>query len=224
MIFRRRDKAELTEPDDFAEPEPTDQPAATAAPHASGPYDAADVDLDADADDRVDLGALVVPVRPDFELRLQVDEPSGQVASVLLVTADSGLELRPFAAPRSAGIWDEVRREIAAEAARRGGTASQQEGEFGTELVVLLPVSGPDGRSGTQPSRMVGVDGPRWLLRGTFMGRAAVEPSPDGVLERVFREVVVVRGSGPMAPRDPLPLSLPAGARLPEDPGPAERQ
>lgn len=218
MIFRRRSKGDPSEATDFDELEPAEPETVEPPARTSGPYDAAEVDLDADASDRVDLGSLVVPVSPDVELRLQVDEPSGQVMSVLLVTPDSGLELRPFAAPRSAEIWDDVRREIAAEAARRGGTASEQDGQFGTELLVRLPVTGPDGRAGTQPSRMVGVDGPRWLLRGTFMGRAAVEPSPDGVLERAFSEVVVVRGTGPMAPRDPLPLSLPGGAQLPEDP------
>ena len=216
MIFRRR-KAEPTSsqpPEEPAAP-PAESTAETLS--TSGPYDAADVELDPADPSRVDLGGLVVAMRPEVELRLQVDEASGLVVSALLVSEDSALELRPFAAPRREGIWADVRREIAAEATRRGGTASEGAGEFGTELMVVLPVSGPDGRTGTQPSRMVGVDGPRWLLRGTFMGRAAVEARPDGVLEQAFREVVVVRGDTPMAPREPVPLSVPGGAQ-PEPP------
>ena len=216
MIFRRR-KAESTDSPPPEAPAASPGEVSAETPSPNGPYDAADVDLDPADPGRVDLGGLVVAMRPDVELRLQVDEPSGVVVSALLVSEDSALELRPFAAPRREGIWADVRREIAAEATRRGGTASEQAGTYGTELIVVLPVSGPYGRPGTQTSRVVGVDGPRWLLRGTFMGRAAVEPAPDGVLEQVFRDVVVVRGNTPMAPRDPVPLSMPGGAQ-PEDP------
>jgi hypothetical protein len=31
-------------------------------------------------------------------------------------------------------------------------------------------------------------------------------------LLELFRDVVVVRGAGPMAPREPIPLTLPEGA------------
>jgi hypothetical protein len=40
------------------------------------------------------------------------------------------------------------------------------------------------------------------LLRGTFLGRSAQEPDPDGTIESAFREVIVVRGDGPMSPRE----------------------
>jgi hypothetical protein len=82
---------------------------------------------------------------------------------------------------------------------------------------VVTPARTPEGAQVTQVSRIVGIDGPRWLLRGTFMGRA-VDPAAATLLEDVFRDVVVVRGSAPMAPRDPLPLVLPASAQLPGDP------
>ena len=91
----------------------------------------------------------------------------------MLAGPESGLELRAFAAPRWDGIWDDVRKDIAAEAAKRGGTATELDGEFGTELKVVVPVQTPDGRQATQTSRIVGVDGPRWLLRGTFLGKSA---------------------------------------------------
>jgi hypothetical protein len=63
----------------------------------------------------------------------------------------------------------------------------------------------------------VGVEGPRWLLRGTFFGRSATSPDPDGDLEAAFRSVIVVRGDGPMAPREPLPLHIPPQVRLAAD-------
>jgi len=67
----------------------------------------------------------------------------------------------------------------------------------------------PDGGQGIQPSRMVGIDGPRWLLRATFLGRAAVDEAALASLSPVVRDVIVVRGSVPMPPGDLIPLRLP---------------
>ncbi|HEU4512360.1 MAG TPA: DUF3710 domain-containing protein [Nocardioidaceae bacterium] len=179
----------------------------------SGPWDASEVDLEDEDKNRVDLGGLVVKGRPGLELRLQVDEASQQVAAVLLVGREGALELRPFAAPRNGGIWDDVRKKIAAETARRGGTATEKDGDFGTELHVVMPVKTPEGQNATQPSRVLGIEGPRWLLRATLLGRPAVEPDPEHELEQAMRDVVVVRGSSPMAPGEPLPLVMPSNAR-----------
>ena len=180
---------------------------------AQGPWDSSEVDLDEEDPGRVDLGGLLVKGRPGFELRLQVDEESQQVAAVLLVGEEGAVELRPFAAPRNADIWSDIRRQIAAETARRGGTATEVEGQFGAELQVAMPARTPDGQAATQPSRVVGIPGPRWLLRATFLGRPAVAPEPDGDLESALRDVVVVRGGSPMAPGEPLPLVMPSDAR-----------
>ena len=209
MIFRRKAKNE--------DPETTETDAAveeTAEPRAEGPFDSSEVDPSVlEAEDRINLGALVITGMPGMELRLQVDEQTGQVQAILLVLEDSALELRAFAAPKKTGIWSEVRREIAAEASRMGGTATETEGTFGTELVLVVPVEDPDGQIFSQTSRVVGVDGPRWLLRATVLGRAAVEPDAAAPMEETLRNVIVVRGAEPMAVRESLPLQLPPGAQ-----------
>lgn len=222
-MFRRRKSDPPGEPAPAAET--VDEPAGEsggpgAAPvgagtRANGPWDASEVDTGDDTGDdgRVDLGGLRVRPRQGLELRLQVDEASQQVAAVLLVGAEGALELRAFAAPRSGGLWDDVRRQIAAETARRGGTADEAEGPFGTELRVVMPVRTPEGRSATQPSRVLGIEGPRWLLRATLLGRPAMEPDSEHEIDKALRDVVVVRGSGPMAPGDMLPLEMPSNAR-----------
>jgi hypothetical protein len=64
----------------------------------------------------------------------------------------------------------------------------------------------------SQPARFIGVDGPRWFLRGLMTGVAATDPQQARTLEDVFRGVVVVRGGEAMAPRDLLPLRLPREA------------
>ena len=224
MIFGRKrgrdtDIDEIDDVEADHEDDPVELKSADGEPGGlpAGPWDAADVDEAGADSSRIDLGGLLIKGRPDTEVQLQVDQASGGVLAVLVVAGESALELRAFAAPRSAGIWADVRREIAAEATRQGGTASESAGPFGSELKVVTPARTPEGAQVTQVSRIVGIDGPRWLLRGTFMGRA-VDPAAATLLEDVFRDVVVVRGSAPMAPRDPLPLVLPASAQLPGDP------
>ncbi len=219
MIFRRRGKQGPGEPEPAATaPGERDDELDVAADEdllesrTRGPWDRAETSADESDDTYVDLGGLVIKGSSDMELRLQVDQ-SGQVASVMYAGAQSGLELRAFAAPRSEGIWDEVRKEIGGEAARVGGTATEQDGKFGTELKVSVPVQGSDGSRATQISRVVGVEGPRWLLRGTFFGRAATDPDPEGDVERIFRDVIVVRGEEAMRPREALPLQVPEAAQ-----------
>ena len=143
---------------------------------ADGPYDIAEVDVDEDGIQRVDLGGILISPSEGHELRLQVDEASQEVQSVMVAGDDGAVELRAFAAPRNGDLWSDVRRQIAAETSRGGGTATEREGRWGTELECQVQVRGPDGRSGTQPSRIVGINGNRWLLRATYLGRPAVEP------------------------------------------------
>lgn len=216
----RRNKSEQVEPTQASDQDRTassseaaSEAGTGAGARAEGPWDSAEVDLDEQDSTRVDLGGLLVKGRPGLELRLQVDEASQQVAAVLLVGSEGAVELRPFAAPRNADIWSDIRKQIAAETARRGGTATEAEGPFGPELQVSMPAKTPDGQAATQPSRVLGISGPRWLLRATFLGRPAVSPQEDGDLESALRDVVVVRGSAPMAPGDPLPLVMPGNAR-----------
>ena len=207
---RRSDEPEL-------DPE-ADGPAVE-GPRAHGPWDATELRVDENDESRAHLGAISVAGHPDLELRLQVDEGSGQVAALLLVAADGAMELRPFAAPRNEDLWGDIRTELAAEAGRRGGTATEVEGPYGTALHMVVPAVGPDGQQVQQPSTVLGITGPRWLLRVSMFGRPAVEYRPDALLESALRSVVVDRGTGPMAPGEPLPLVLPAGAQqLPPPP------
>lgn len=211
MIFRRR-SGDQGQPGDI---DPLEQAERDELenPRRRGPWDREETDVDSEDGSYVDLGGLVVKGVEGVELRLQVEDQQGTIAAVMLAGPESALELRAFAMPRSGGIWDEVRDDITAEATRLGGTVSETEGEFGTELSLRVPVQTPDGKQATQPSRIVGVEGPRWLLRGTFLGRSALEPDPEGPLETAFRSVIVVRGSDPMAPREVIRMQMPAVAQ-----------
>ena len=210
MKFRRSKPGDAGE---TPETESTDsEPTESADPRSNGPFDRSEVEIDEDAEDVIDLGSLLMRATPGVELQMQVDEPSGQVIAVLVVGADGAMELRPFAAPRGGDIWADVRKSIAAEVTQSGGTATPANGLYGPELHLVLNVKDADGRTTQQQSRVVGIVGPRWLLRVTFYGRPAVQPDPDAPVEAALRNVIVVRGTGPMPPGDALPMTLPPNA------------
>jgi Protein of unknown function (DUF3710) len=190
-----------------SESEPDAEPGAGA-----GPRDFDDTE-EADREDLVDLGSLLVGPIPGFELRLQVEESTQKVQSAQLVASDGVIDLRAFAAPRNGDLWGEVRPSIKADHERRGGKATEHDGDFGPELRCELPVKRQDGSDAIQPTRIIGINGPRWLLRATMLGRPAVQPDQVGAFDAALDKIVVNRGTEAMAPGDALPLRLPASAK-----------
>ena len=182
-----------------------------------GPWDRAEVD---GRGRRVDLGALWLPGREGMQLRMEVEKTSKIVTAAAVSLEGSALQLQVFAAPRTAGIWEEIRAEIAESVTKQGGSVDDLPGPFGRELLARLPVRTAEGRTGHRPARFIGHDGPRWFLRGVLTGRAAIEPAEAQPLEEVFADVVVVRGTEPRAPRELLSLTVP-GTRRVATPAPA---
>jgi hypothetical protein len=181
-----------------------------------GPWDSHDVPRD-DEVPRVDLGGILVPVPEGMEVRVEVQEETPVAAT--LVDGSSQLQVHAFAAPKSSGLWAEVRAEIATSLQGSGGSAEDVEGPFGTELRARIPQE-----TGTQTARFIGVDGPRWFLRGLLTGPGSTDPKQAARLESAFRDIVVQRGIDAMAPRDMLPLHLPRDAQeVPQLPPPPDR-
>ncbi|GGO54788.1 hypothetical protein GCM10012287_44550 [Streptomyces daqingensis] len=183
------------------------------APRPDGPWDVSEVTDPSNG--RVNLGGLYVPGVEGMELRVEVAGES--IVAATLVLQDSAIQLQGFAAPKREGLWDEVREEIATGITKQGGVIDEVEGRLGWELRAQVPVQLPDGTNGVQVVRFVGVDGPRWFLRGVISGQGAVQPESGVLLEQVFQDTVVVRGDAPMAPRDPIVLKLPDDAQMVPD-------
>ena len=129
------------------------------------------------------------------------------------LTSPTTIDCSRATAPRTSGIWDGVRREIADAIVAAGGTADEVDGPLGAELRCRMPQAGPDGRTVFAPARFLGFDGPRWFLRGVLSGPAAIDVDAAAALVGVFRDVVVHRGSGPMAPREAAVSLLPLQPR-----------
>jgi len=178
---------------------------------ASGPYDVSEVDVESMA--RVDLGSLLIPPSEGRELRVQVDETTQAVQSVMIAGPEGALELRAFAAPRNGDLWSDVRLQIVADLEKRGGSSTEREGRFGPELACQRPVQLPDGKSVLQPARIIGINGSRWFLRATLLGGPARSAEAGASWEEILSHVVVRRGEHAMPVGDPLPITLPSDAR-----------
>lgn len=162
-----------------------------------GPFDAGDAPED--GVERLDLGSVRVPVPEGGQLQVEVD-PSGPVRAVHMVTGAGRLTVSAFAAPRSGGLWSDVREELADQLRKDGAQVHTEGGDWGAELVADSPKAA---------LRFVGVDGPRWLLRGVAAGPSDNAAACTDLLYQVIDKTVVVRGEDPMPVRTPLPIELP---------------
>jgi hypothetical protein len=157
----------------------------------------------------VDLGGVKVLPREGLHLRLEVEEGSKRVVAVGLDYAGSTLQVQPFAAPRGSGLWHEIRQQIVDQIHKQGGTTQLISGKFGPEVLAQIPA--PAGQpGGPRLARFIGVDGPRWFLRGVIAGEGATNAEAAAKVEDLYRSIVVVRGNTPMPPRDLIPLHMPA--------------
>lgn len=213
-MFRRRRRDEEAQPKEAEAPGDVvvdEEPPPPAPGRPRGPWDVEDAPADPEGTQRLDLGGMQVPIVPGLEVRVDMDA-SQKVVAATMVDGGSALQINVFAAPRTDGIWDEVRAEILTSVETSGGGGGREvEGAFGTEVMARVPAGQPaPGKAAPLvDARFVGIDGPRWFVRGLFSGPAATDPAQAERLSEALRALVVVRGSDAMAPREPLPLVLP---------------
>lgn len=192
MFGRRRNRRQQDEPAPEEVPEAEGEQGAPV-----GPYDS----TEAPADDRprLDLGSLRLPVPEGAQLQVEMDR-AGPVRAVHLVIPQGQLTVTAFAAPRSGGLWAEIARELAGQLRSEGSQIGLHTGEWGREITAVTPQA---------TLRFLGVDGPRWMLRGVAAG---ADPQADVLAEalrEVIRDTVVVRGAEPLPVRSALPIELP---------------
>lgn len=158
----------------------------------------------------VDFGGIKIAPREGLQLRLEVDERAKRVVAVTLDYEGSVLQVQAFSAPKTSGLWHRVRGEIAQQLTSQGARIEETAGPLGPELVAVTAVPEDQG-GGTRTVRFIAVDGPRWMLRGVIMGKAADDEQARERILGLFRDTVVVRGEQPMPPSELLPLQVPAG-------------
>jgi hypothetical protein len=163
----------------------------------AGPYDEDEAPEDELV--RLDLGSVLVPMPPNAQIQVEMDE-SGPLRAVHVITANARYTISAYASPRSSLLWPEISKELADQLGGDGARVRKETGEWGTELVAMV---------NNVLLRFVGVDGPRWMLRAVAQGPREQSAQAADELRAIVRETIVVRGISPMPVRTPLPLKLP---------------
>ncbi|MGW9450162.1 DUF3710 domain-containing protein [Streptomyces sp. NPDC055632] len=140
----------------------------------------------------LDLGGLRIPVpsRAD-DVRMEAGADGTPVA-VTVVHGSTALQLQAFRRSEERN-WTSVRSALRTGIEASGGEAGEWAGPAGVELRVVLSVA----RSSTRMRvRMLGCDGPGWLLRGIVSGEGAAPDSQDTWAYDLFLNTVVSPAAG----------------------------
>ena len=173
---------------------------------SAGPFDSSEV---IEIKPLVDFGALQIPIREDVTLKLEVEEASSRIVALTVDHQGSSLQLQAFSAPGREGIWHEIRAGLEQSIQAQNGKTEIVVGPLGPELNAQIPTR--DG--GFRLAKFIGVDGPKWFLRGVISGLALADTLAMTYMIDIFRSVVVMRGTSPMPPKELLQLVAPAAAK-----------
>lgn len=174
-----------------------------------GPFDVTEAKS---LENLVDFGAVKLPnVNRNLSIKVELEEDTRRLVALTLQTEGSMLQVSLFSAPKNNEVWQEVLEVLTSSLESQNAQVESVVGSFGRELLVAMQVPTEDGGSALQQIRFIGVDGPRWLLRGSITGDALNNLSEQAEIERIFRSIVVDRGSEAMPPRELVPLTMPPG-------------
>lgn len=169
----------------------------------TGPFDGDSVDIASfDFSDFsqgvLDLGSMKIPLPHNAQVQVEMGETGPKM--IHIVTQFGRITPVAFAAPRSAGQWAESTEQITQGMIGDGLSADIEQGPWGPEIIGT-------GENGI--IRVIGVEGPRWMLRMTTT--APLDKAED--LRDLAREITartfVYRGENPVLAGNSLPVVLP---------------
>lgn len=170
---------------------------------SSGPFDGDSVDItDFDFSDFsvgiLDLGSMKIALPKGSQVQVEMGENGPKMLHI--VTKVGRITPVAFAAPRSAGQWASAAGELVQGIERDGLQAHLEDGPWGTEIV------------GTNPNgtiRIIGVEGPRWMLRMTLAAPQGMEGELADLAREVIARTFVYRGESPILAGNSLPVTMP---------------
>jgi len=171
-----------------------------------GPFNVSEIGL---LTPYLDFGAIRISPHPEMKIRADIDDKSKRVIALTLEVDSHRIQLQAFAATKNDGLWETTKRALAEGIASQGGSAEELNGPLGPELHAAMPVVVGDTKV-MRKSVFVGVDGPRWFLRGVMSGPELLGQNYERLIS-IFRSTAVNRGDIAMPPGDLLPLKLPTG-------------
>lgn len=170
-----------------------------------GPFDITEIGL---LTPYLDFGTIRIAPRTDVLIRADIDDNTKRVVAITLEHHGHRLQLQAFAASKTEGIWGSALASIEQAITAQGGRAERINGLLGPEIKASVPVK-EGSETVIRESRFIGVDGPRWFLRGVLTGPELYSETRYTSMVELFRSIGVNRGEVPMPPGDLLPLSIP---------------
>ncbi len=171
----------------------------------NGPFDIEEVGV---LTPYLDFGSLRISPTPGVTIKADVDDQNKRIVSLTLELDGHRLQVQAFTATKSDGLWEYTMNAIAQGITEQNGLAEIIQGALGPELRVQTSVT-ENGQRFLRESRFIGVDGPRWFLRGELTGPEFYQPDTYLKLVALFRSVAVNRGDSALPPGELLPISLP---------------
>ena len=169
----------------------------------TGPFDGDSVDIETfDFSDFsigiLDLGSLRIPLPKESQVQVEMGEQGPRMLHI--VTKVGRITPVAFAAPRKPGQWAESVEEIREGMSRDGLTVTTEPGPWGAEVV---------GKNDNGQVRVIGADGPRWMLRMTLAAPAGMEADLAEMAREIAARTFVYRGEDPILAGNALPVIMP---------------
>ncbi|WP_405860753.1 DUF3710 domain-containing protein [Streptomyces sp. NBC_01515] len=151
-----------------------------------GPWDATETPVSAGVE-RLDYGVLRVPLLEGAGMHPLM--AGGRAVGVIVSLGDAAFSVQAFRVPVGPA-WRKTLPKIIQGIRDQGGTAEEAESSLGSEVRARIYVV-KDGQRVLQPTRIIGCDGPGWLLRGSYGGPAALTDLVDPRAHHLFTQTVV---------------------------------
>ena len=171
----------------------------------SGPFDGDSVSIDDfDFSDFstgiLNLGSMLIPL--PFKSEVQVEMGADGPKMLHILTEHGRCTPVAFAAPARAGQWRETVKEITQGMRNDGLDVVVEYGPWGREVVGSAP-------GGGGIVRIIGVDGPRWMLRMTLAAPIDHADEMAALGREITARTFVMRGKDPILAGSSLPVALP---------------
>lgn len=169
----------------------------------TGPFDGDSVNIeDFDFSDFaggiLNLGSLKLPLPSESQVQVEMGEQGPRMLHV--VTRYGRITPVAFAAPRSGSQWRQAVMEIVDQMRGDGLEPEVEDGPWGREVVT---------RGSAGAIRLIGVDGPRWMLRFTLAGPLEAADDLATLGRELAARTFVYRGEQPILAGNSLPVALP---------------
>ncbi|MDO5034971.1 MAG: DUF3710 domain-containing protein [Actinomycetaceae bacterium] len=173
-----------------------------------GPFDISQRDV---SKGYLDLGPLKLPAIAGIQIQPLFAPDKKTIMRLNIVVGNSVLQTIVAAAPKSGGAWKQILDGTQKSFEAQGGQVIRNEnGPWGEELLVQMPVKTPEGQDAIAPTRIVGVEGNRWVLRIDIVGGAVVDQKAFEAVAALINLMVVERDSEPRPPLSIIPFVIPA--------------